>query len=193
MSVIVTKPNISFAEYLLLPYDRKKTELVDGQIIEIAEASPLHVLIIKFLGKLLDRHFDDQKLDLETYAGTGIEIPRAGENNVRDPDLVVCDRAQMRAMLHLTKAIFLEGKPPALAIEVVSPGDQSRDTVDKRQEYALARVPEYWIVNPIDDYVLVLLLDGSDYRELGEYRGDEFIDSLLLPKLRVKASEILAP
>ena len=32
---------ISFAEYLLLPYDGKRTEFVDGEIVEMAEASPL--------------------------------------------------------------------------------------------------------------------------------------------------------
>ncbi|NEP19529.1 MAG: Uma2 family endonuclease [Leptolyngbya sp. SIO4C1] len=187
---LLKKP-VSFAEYLLLPYDRKRTELVDGHILEMSEASPLHVLIITTLQYVLKAYFDAESLNLAVYAGTGIEIPRSGINNVRDPDLVVCDREQFQAMLHLTKAIFLEGNSPALAIEVVSPGNQTVDTVDKRLEYALAKVPEYWIVNPIDSYVLVLVLEGHEYRELGEYRGDELIESRLLPALKVKAREIL--
>ncbi|MEL7053851.1 MAG: Uma2 family endonuclease, partial [Cyanobacteria bacterium J06588_5] len=159
MPELLTK-TISFAEYLLLPYDRKKTEFVDGNIVDMAEASPLHVAIITFLQQLLIAHIKTQGLKLACYAGTGIAIPRTDrENNVRDPDLVVCDQEQWRAMRHLTKAIFLEGNPPALAIEVASPGDTTRDTVDKRLEYAWAKVPEYWIINPVDGYVLVLILD----------------------------------
>ncbi|MEL7501293.1 MAG: Uma2 family endonuclease [Cyanobacteria bacterium J06554_6] len=146
-----TFSQITFSEYLLLPYDGRRTELVNGKIIEMSEASPLHVDIIDFLMELLKAHILAEGLDLVVRAGTGIEIPReSGFNNARDPDLVVCQRQQWRAMRHLTKAVFLSGNGPSLAIEVVSPGNSTVDTADKRQEYALAGVPEYWIVNPVD-------------------------------------------
>lgn len=186
----------SLTEYLLLPYDGKRTEFVNGQIVTMAEASPLHVVIIKLLQKLLDKHIETLKADLETYSGVGIEIPRTDrDNNVRDPDLIICEQEQWLAMLHLTKAIFAAGNPPALAVEVASPGNTKRDTVDKRFEYALAKVPEYWIINPVDGYVLVLDLDtGTNaYREIGEYRGSELISSPLFPTLEVSAQTLLTP
>lgn len=186
----------SLTEYLLLPYDGKKTELVNGQIINMAEASPLHVVIIKLLQKLIDAHIEAIQADLETYTGVGVEIPWSDrDNNVRDPDLVICSQDQWRAMLHLTKAIFAAGNPPALAVEVASPGNTARDTVDKRLEYALAKVPEYWIINPVDGYVLVLALnsEADTYSEVGEYRGDELVSSLLFPTLKVAATTLLDP
>ena len=186
----------SLTEYLLLPYDGKRTEFVNGQIITMAEASPLHVVIIKLLQKLLDKHIESLQVDLETYSGVGIEIPRVDrENNVRDPDLIVCEQEQWLSMLHLTKAIFAAGNPPALAVEVASPGNTKRDTVEKRFEYALAKVPEYWIINPVDGYVLVLGLDldTNEYREIGEYRGAELISSPLFPTLKVSAETLLVP
>jgi Uma2 family endonuclease len=186
----------TLTEYLLLPYDGKRTEFVNGQIINMAEASPLHVLIIKILQKLLDSHIEEIGADLETYTGVGIEIPQAErDNNVRDPDLIVCAQDQWLAMLHLTKAIFAVGNPPALAVEVASPGNTERDTVDKRLEYALAKVPEYWIINPVDGYVLVLAFDSNTdaYREIGEYRGTELIHSLLFPDIQVAAATLLEP
>lgn len=195
MPELLTK-SLSFAEYLLLPYDGKKTELVNGTIVEMSEASPLHVTIIAFLQLLLIEHIKTQGLSLACYAGTGVEIPRSNRaNNARDPDMVVCDREQWRAMRHLTKAIFLEGNPPSLAVEVASPGDTTRDTVDKRLEYALAKVPEYWIINPVNGYVLVLLFNGEteEYDELGEYRGSELITSALFPALEVSAEALLSP
>jgi Uma2 family endonuclease len=96
-------------------------------------------------------------------------------------------------MKHLTKAVFAFGNPPALAIEVASPGNTSRDTVDKRLEYALAKVPEYWIINPVDGYVLTMTLADDGYQELGEYRGNEAISSKLFPKLKVAAAILLDP
>ena len=186
----------TLTEYLLLPYDGKRTEFVDGQIINMAEASPLHADIIDFLIVLFKAYIADQELDQIVRTGVGIEIPRTeGKNNVRDPDVVVCDRGQWRAMRHLTKAIFWEGNPPALAVEVASPGDTSRDTVSKRMEYALAGVPEYWIINPVNGYVLVLVLDvkTSTYQEIGEYRGAETVTSVLFPSIKVSAKNLLDP
>jgi len=41
----------------------------------------------------------------------------------------------------------IEGTP-ALLVEVLSPGNASKDTHIKRHAYARAGVPEYWIVRP---------------------------------------------
>ncbi|MEL6455642.1 MAG: Uma2 family endonuclease [Cyanobacteria bacterium J06623_5] len=195
MPELLTK-TLSFAEYLLLPYDGKKTELVDGQIIEMTEPSSLHINIIRTVTKLIDRHIFAKDYSLECVSGPGVEIPRSGRrSDARDPDIIVCQREQWRAMSELTKSIFLEGNQPDLVIEVSSPGNEASDTVDKRIEYALAKIPEYWIINPIRSYVLVLQLDAAagTYKEIGEYRNSDRIESGLLPKLQVTASELLTP
>ena len=54
---------ISFAEYLLLPYDGKRTEFVDGEIVEMAEASPLHADIIDCLIMLLKAYIAEHEQD----------------------------------------------------------------------------------------------------------------------------------
>ena len=195
MPELLTK-TLSFTEYLLLPYNGKKTELVDGRIIEMTEPSSLHINIIRATTRLLDRHIYAESYSLECVSGPGVEIPRAGRrSDARDPDIIVCQREQWRAMSHLTKSIFLEGNPPALVIEVSSPGNEASDTVDKRLEYALAGIPEYWIINPMRDYVLILQLDSEQggYQEVGEYRGGEPIRSELLPEFQVTADTLLTP
>lgn len=185
----------SLTEYLLLPYDGSRTELVNGEIIEMSEASPLHADIIDFLLMLLKAHVGKQGLSYSVRAGNiGIEIPQTDiENNVRDPDLMVCDRAQWRAMRQLTKAVFGAGNPPRLAVEVASSSNKRTDTKNKRKEYALARVTEYWIINPIDGYVLVMTLAGNEYQDVGRYEGDELISSKLFPALKIKAAALLDP
>ena len=186
------RQSVTFSEYLLRPYDRKRTELVDGTIIEMAEASPLHVLIIKLLQRLLDDYLQGAASELATYSGCGIEIPRLNrESNTRTPDLVVCSQTQFEDMLGLTKAIFLQGNPPALAIEVSSPSNTRTDTEDKREEYALAGVAEYWIVNPVDGYVMTLSLADQTYEEIGCFREDEVIQSQLLPDFCPTAGALL--
>jgi Uma2 family endonuclease len=193
MQKVLTQ-KISFTEYLLLPHDGIRTEFVNGEIVDMTDASPLHVFICAFIQQLLSSHIKEEGGSLFCLGPTGVEIPRMDlENNVRSPDVIVCDRSQWRAMKHLTKAVFAFGNPPALAIEVASPGNTSRDTVDKRLEYALAKVPEYWIINPVDGYVLTMTLADDGYQELGEYRGNETISSKLFPKLKVAAAILLDP
>ena len=109
MPELLTKTT-KLTEYLLLPYDGKKTEFVNGQIIQMAEPSPLHADIIDFLIVLFKAHIAEYELNQLVRTGVGIEIPWIErDNNVRDPNVVVCDREQWRAMRHLTKAIFCEG------------------------------------------------------------------------------------
>jgi len=57
-----------------------------------------------------------------------------------------------------------------LVIEIVSPDDPERDTKLKRADYAEAGIAEYWIVNPADETITVLTLDGHAYAEYGTFR-----------------------
>jgi len=78
-----------------------------------------------------------------------------------------------------------------LVVEIVSPDNPERDTREKRADYADAGVPEYWIVNPEDETVTVLRLDGEQYVEHGLFlRGDE-ATSALLAGFTLAVNEIL--
>jgi Uma2 family endonuclease len=58
-----------------------------------------------------------------------------------------------------------------LVMEVVSgsSSDRKRDLVEKREDYAAAGIPEYWIVDPAERTITVLVLEGTTYREAGVY------------------------
>jgi Uma2 family endonuclease len=52
-----------------------------------------------------------------------------------------------------------------LVVEIVSPDDPDRDYIEKRDEYATAGIPEYWIIDPGRQQVTQLTLDAGAYRE----------------------------
>jgi Putative restriction endonuclease len=54
---------------------------------------------------------------------------------------------------------------PAIVIEVVSPGSEFRDYVEKRAEYLLFGVREYWIVDADKQEMLVLRRSGARWTE----------------------------
>jgi Uma2 family endonuclease len=67
-----------------------------------------------------------------------------------------------------------------LVVEIVSPDKPERDTEEKPRDYAAAGIPEYWIVNPLNDTVTVLALAGAAYVEHGVFqRGDRGASKLL--------------
>ncbi len=77
-----------------------------------------------------------------------------------------------------------------LVVEIVSADQPERDLVEKRREYAEARIPEYWIVNPVNETIAVLVLHDDTYVEHGLFgRGTRAV-STLLPHVTVEVDAV---
>lgn len=70
--------------------------------------------------------------------------------------------------------------------------DRNRDLVDKRQDYAQAGIPEYWIVDPLERRVTVLVLEGEQYQVDGEYSPGQIARSRLLEGLEIDVATVFA-
>ena len=77
-----------------------------------------------------------------------------------------------------------------LALEVVSEDKPERDLLDKRGDYAEAHVPEYWIVNPQTDAIMVLRLQDDCYEDAGTYRRGQIAASVLMPEFAVSVDDV---
>jgi Uma2 family endonuclease len=77
-------------------------------------------------------------------------------------------------------------------MEILSEGPENRelDLEIKRTEYAAARIPEYWIVDPELNQITVLCLDGENYRVHGVFGAGAKAASFLLAgfEIDVKAA-----
>ncbi|MEO5952029.1 MAG: Uma2 family endonuclease [Chloroflexia bacterium] len=78
-----------------------------------------------------------------------------------------------------------------LVVEVVSEDDPERDITIKRADYANAGIPEYWIVNPLNETITVLELKGDSYLEHGVFGRGERASSKLLSGFGVSVNEVL--
>ena len=81
--------------------------------------------------------------------------------------------------------------PPLLAVEVVSPESVNRDYRYKRSEYAALEIPEYWIVDPMESKVTVLLWEEGLYEET-VFMGNQNIVSRTFPELSLTVEQVLA-
>jgi Uma2 family endonuclease len=100
-------------------------------------------------------------------------------------------------MVTLEQAQELKGRSvifstsPLLVIEVVSPDSVTRDYRYKRTEYAALEIPEYWIVDPLELKVTVLVFNEGLYDET-VFSGDQPLVSSMFPDLTLTVDHILA-
>lgn len=112
---------------------------------------------------------------------------RTVEGAIREPDVVFVtpDRIQN------------PHEPPNgadLVAEVVSPGTEARqrDLEEKRREYALAGIREYWIIDPETQTVTVLALDGETFHQHGEFTSGQTADSPLLEGFAIDVTALFS-
>lgn len=118
------------------------------------------------------------------YAPLRVQV-RPGK--FREPDLLlVLDKGDPRA-----QDAYWTGAD--LVVEIVSPDKPQRDTEEKPVDYADAGIPEYWIVNPLQDSITVLALDGEAYSEHGVFRRGERATSRLLAGFSISVDAVLSP
>src|SRR5262249_28223658 len=90
------------------------------------------------------------------------------ETNGPEPDIAFVGKKKA----HLIKRGRVEG-PPDIAIEIVSPDSVERDYEKKRLQFQQAGVPEYWIVDEIEEKITLLRLSPQGlYREVRPRKGE---------------------
>ena len=169
------------AQYLrLTDVATRLIEFTDGRIEVLPMPTDRHQVIVRFLFLALFPFVQDS-------GGTVLFAPlrlRIREGKFREPDLLLVRDAKDARR----RNDYWRGAD--WVAEVVSPDLPARDTVTKRPDYAEARVPEYWIVNPLDETVTVLALDGDAYAEHGVFRRGERADSPSLGGFSVSVAEV---
>ena len=188
---MVTTPTkkLTFAEYL--NYDDgtdNHYELVDGELVVMNPPAKRHFKISRFLVRLFEEAISGTSLDIEVFTGIGV---RTGLKSSRIPDVSVVDGEVWRSISDDVSAVVQV--PLMLVVEVVSPGEEqiSRDYTEKVVEYQETGIPEYWIVDPIEQKITVLVLKDRGYSQT-VFTEDKVISSVTFPELKITAGEILA-
>ena len=170
-------------QYLTLTdHCHRLIEFTDGCIEVLPMPTQRHQRILRFLFLALVSAVRDVGGDV-LFAPLRLRIR---DGKFREPDLLlVLDAGDPRC-----RDEYWLGAD--LVMEVVSPDDPDRDLVEKRVDYAEADIPEYWIVNPIDETVTVLVVRAGEYREHGVFRPGEHADSPTLPGFSISVRDTFA-
>ncbi|HEY9663049.1 MAG TPA: Uma2 family endonuclease, partial [Allocoleopsis sp.] len=116
------------------------------------------------------------------YKDTEIEVMGRGAR-CRLPDLLVHTESSKAALAGMGRAtITRDMPPPALVIEIVSPGkaNRDRDYRYKHTEYAARGIAEYWIVDAQERKVTLCQWVDGQYEDAA-YTGSAPIQSNTVP------------
>ena len=170
LDLLPVQGNWSEEDYLWLTDGTNRLiEYTDGYLEVLPTPTEKHQRIVRFL--FLAFYFFT-----EQHGGTVFFSPlrvRVRPGKYREPDLLlVRDAADPRRQ----DRYWLGAD---LVVEIVSTDKPERDLVEKRRDYAEAAIPEYWIVNPLDETITVLRLADGAYVEHGVFARVPLVEDVV--------------
>jgi len=135
---------------------KDRYEIIDGVAYAMAPPAITHQRISSNLHREIANFLKGKPCEV-FHAPVGVRLNAdKGDNTVLEPDIVVvCDRSKIGSQ-------SIAGAPD-LVIEILSPSTAGYDRVDKFNQYLIAKVREYWIVDPDSKTVSVHVLKDGEY------------------------------
>jgi Uma2 family endonuclease len=170
-------------EYLAIDTNRR-LEYADGFLEVLPMPTIFHQLILSFLLRQLHDFVAAGKLGTAVPAGYKVWVRPGG---YREPDILFISNKHRSG---IGKDFCMKAD---LVMEIVSESNRCHDLVTKRDEYARAGIPEYWIVDPEEGTITVFVLKPrrKTYVEHGTYGKGERAVSKLLPGFGVDVTTAL--
>ena len=175
---------LTYDDYSLLPDDRNRYEILDGELSVTPAPRIKHQSISSHLHRILANHIVANQLGDIYAAPTDLIL---APTTVVQPDLIFIGNDRRRIVTERN----IEGSP-TLLIEILSPTTHRTDRQTKAQLYARYRVAHYWLVDPdqrtLEAYELVI----DHYDLVASARDAEVFTPSLFPGLSIRLAELWA-
>jgi len=178
----------SYANYLNWLFD-ERLELIKGKIYKMSPApSRVHQKVLTNLFRPIANFLDGKPCELYV-APFDVRFPKESKDDkdiytVLQPDLcVICDKSKLddRGCLGA----------PDLVIEILSPGNNKKELLNKYKVYEEFGVKEYWVVSQSDQNILIYTLSGEGkYVPSKIFTLSEKVSSSALPGFVLKIDDV---
>lgn len=175
---------LTYEDYLKMPDDRTRKEIIGGELYVTASPSPAHQRAVLGLASAL--RFAARTHGLGEILVSPIDVVLS-QTDVVQPDVVFIAAASTQIIGNAA----IHGAPD-LVLEVLSPSTLKMDRQRKLDLYARAGVPEYWIADADNRTVEIHRLVQGAYRLERRVAQGDVARSELFPQLTVDLSEAWA-
>src|SRR5688572_8221165 len=173
---------LTYDDYLVMPDDGKRYELIEGELFVCAAPSTRHQTVSRHLQFALMEALEKPGLAQIFDAPTDLVLNRT---NVVQPDLIIIGAAKF----HLITKRAIEGVPD-VAVEILSPWSEDRDRFIKRKLFERLQIPEYWVVDPEEGTLTVHRFQDGGYGLRATYDRRGTLECPEFPTLRVPLLEV---
>lgn len=182
MHIPTGKIVLTYEDYVLLPNDGKRYEILEGELTVTPAPSTKHQTASVNLLVLLSQYIKERDLGKLFHAPIDLILE---PTSVLQPDLLFVSKA--RQSIITERAI--EGAPN-LVVEILSPTTSRTDRVTKAQIYARHSVPVYWIVDPEREALEIYLLEANGYRLTATLQGKTRMAAPPFTELEIVARDV---
>lgn len=174
---------LTLAEYLALEIEGL-WELADGELYEMLPPNVDHQELIGFLYRMVCAYLDGTTPRVgRALLGVGLAL---SDTMMLIPDLTFV-RTERRDVV---RPNYIDGVPD-LVVEALSTNHR-HDLTLKRGWYAAAGIPEYWILDPVNDTLTVLELSSNEYSERAVLGPDDTLTTPMMPGFELALERLFA-
>ena len=138
--------------------DGQRAELIDGELYMMATPSRVHQEFVHFLDRTIGNYIQNKCGDCEVYPAPFAVFLNANNDIYLEPDIsVICDKNKLTDE-------GCKGAPDWI-IEIVSPSSRAMDYNKKLLKYGTAGVREYWIVDPMQQLIMVYNFEHDTFEQ----------------------------
>lgn len=185
MTALLPSSRLTYEDYLLLPEDGKRHEIIDGEHWMSPSPREAHQRVFINLSWLIRGFLETAPLGVVTAA---LDVILSDEDIVQPDLLFVADQRRKIIKKHGVVGA------PNLMVEILSDSTRQRDLSLKRKTYGRFGVEEYWVVDPGLERVEVYRLGAeSAYDEPCLLSGSSAtLETPLLPGLVLPLAKIFS-
>lgn len=159
-------------------------QIIGGVIVMAPSASTFHQEIIRNILDLLSPFVRAKSLGKLLLSPIDF---RFSDDEVYQPDLAFIRHSKLNQVTKDRVETL-----PDLVVEVLSPSNAYYDLTHKKAIYAQYGVAEYWIVDPIEETVEILLNENGLYRTDQLLRKQGMLTSAMFPGFSMKVEDVFA-
>ena len=177
----------TYADYVKWQFE-ERLELFKGKIFKLAAPNTKHQVVGGNLYFTMKAFFSGKSCFV-FHAPYDVRLPV--KNKKKDNEITTVVQADLGVVCDASK-IDERGYcgAPDLVVEILSPGNSSKEVQLKFELYEEAGVKEYWIINPVEENIVAFILNENGKFGGGKMYAGKSISPHFIPELKIEIRDI---